>query len=57
MKNNYLYSRRLSWELAERIENFWHRKGYRHVRVWVESVYNNETEPYQVGSNIKFADA
>jgi len=57
MKNNYLYSRRLSWELAERIENFWHRKGYRHVRVWVESVYNNETEPYQVRSNIKFADA
>ena len=52
---NFLQNRKASWDLAHRIENYWHSRGYLLVRAWVESVYDNGDAPYQIRSNIRFA--
>lgn len=38
--------------LARRIENFWHKKGFSLVKVWVEPFHSNGLKMYAVRSNI-----
>lgn len=42
--------------LARRIENFWHDKGYREVKVWVVKDKKTEDGPFfhYIRSNIKY---
>lgn len=42
--------------LANRIQSYWHNKGYPLVRVWLEDELSltNETKNYNIRSNISF---
>lgn len=44
--------------MARRIEDYWHHRGRRGVRVWVDKVIVNEGQPtenmfYQIRSNLR----
>ena len=51
-KFDYLSSLYSSRILAKQIEDFWHKKGRKHIRVWVEKEDFGPTEIYVVRSNI-----
>lgn len=47
-----------SINMARRIQDYWHRRGFLKVRVWSEKVMINEATPrenmfYQIRSNLK----
>lgn len=56
-KKDYLKNKPASIELAKRLQDFYHKKGYSFIKVWVED-FPSETpetpEYYSIRSNIKF---
>ncbi len=59
-KNDYIRNRFASEEMADKIREFYHRKGYTKVKVWVEedrpttSFGTKLPSVYSVRSNIQF---
>jgi hypothetical protein len=52
---NYLTDKRASNQLAKRIEQFWHNKGYLSVKAWVETHQGIDgSKTHMVRSNITF---
>lgn len=52
---DYLKSKAHSMSLAKRVEEVWHRKGYKQVKAWVETISQANGEKYfVVRSNISF---
>lgn len=52
--SNSLYNKEEALEMAERIENYHHKRGDRHVKAWVETDVFRERRVYFVRSNIKY---
>jgi len=59
-RNDYIKNRYASQDLANKIRNWWHNKGYTSVQVWVEEEnpitdFGTKLPPsYSVRSNINF---
>lgn len=52
---DYLKSKTHSTTLCKRIEDHWHRKGFKGVKAWIETVSQMNGEKYfTVRSNITF---
>jgi predicted rRNA methylase YqxC with S4 and FtsJ domains len=57
-KKDYIRDKEASKELAEKIQNWYHKRGYKSVRVWVEHEkifnVNGVITNFYVRSNLKF---
>lgn len=53
---DYLKNKTASLMLVKRVEDFWHKKGHRHVKAWVETITQLTGEKYYVvRSNLSFS--
>lgn len=52
---DYIKDKFASMGLAKRIENHWHKKGYKQIRTWVDTHESKDGEKfYSIRSNIIF---
>lgn len=52
---NYVGDRACSQELAKKLEAYYHKKGYTHIKVWVEADDTLGTKIWSIRSNILFS--
>ncbi len=53
-KTDYIKNKGAAQEMAEEIEDYYHRRGHKHIKVWVEERGMGQNREYDVRSNICF---